>query len=320
MAADSASSMTCAEARALLPAFFHGELSPGRMRRLQLHLGGCAACRAAGVEARRVHDVVIPVYLSAYAHGQLVDSELEAVEAHLAYCTFCRDDFEGLREASNELTRNLSPYQITRNFRLQVMQDWKPHRAGRLVRHKQRSLADLIERAEAGNSFTYERLVDRYKDYAYLAAFRRTRDFQWARAVARTLFVQGFPVFEPDLFKTQFLAWLDNRAKRLVEKGGWQDESESLEEMAEGLSGYKGSHKLRRHRLILSLDQELEEGLAVPFLLFYVQRLDYAGIAELLDRTWLDIFDALDQATRAAHATLVADAKAHPRLKPAWER
>ena len=57
-------------------------------------------------------------------------------------------------------------------------------------------LADMIERAETGNPFSYERLVDHFKDYAYIGAFLALDDFYLAERTAKSVFARGLPVFD----------------------------------------------------------------------------------------------------------------------------
>ena len=100
--------MECRETTQHLDRFLLGELPPGRMRRIQIHLGGCIQCRRALRERQRRYDVVIPFYLVPAIHGELTAEERQRVDAHLAYCEACREDHEDLRAASNELVKNLS--------------------------------------------------------------------------------------------------------------------------------------------------------------------------------------------------------------------
>ena len=177
--------MLCPDVAPLLESYLHAELDPGRMRGMQLHLAGCIACREALQAARRTADAVIPFYLTALAHGELADAEAEAVAEHLVWCEPCREEADRSRTAANELWKSLSQHQLSSLFRAQALREWKPHRPGRRSRRPLRGLADTIARAEAGNIFSYERLVDRFKDYAYVVAFLMAGDFFWAAEIAR---------------------------------------------------------------------------------------------------------------------------------------
>lgn len=309
--------MLCDESTAALLPYLHSELDPGRMRSMQLHLGGCKSCRDALCEVRRTADVVVPFYLPAYIHGCVPPEQRRTLEAHLVYCEFCRADCERLRQTSNEISKNLSQYQLTRAFRVRVLQEWKPHRVGKRSRYNQRGFADLLERAEAGNTFSYERHVDHFKDYAYLAAYLAVKDFHWAQEIAYQLFVRGMPVFQGELTQADFLQWLQTRTREIAEEGGWE---QGDEESAEGLSGYTGSRKLRRHRMILALHESLPTDARLPFLLYYTQRLEYAEIAALLECSELEILTSLADSTRAATAALQADDQRHPTRRHPWER
>jgi anti-sigma factor RsiW len=305
--------MLCPEAQPLLETYLHGELDAGRMRAVQLHLAGCNGCRKELKRLRLGADVVVPFHLAAVAHGELASEEQETVEAHLAWCDPCREEAGRIRAAANELLKNLCQYQLTPLFRTQVMREWKPHRMGRRVRHNLRGLADTIARAEGGNTFSYERLVDRFKDYAYVAAFLRVGDFFWATEIAREIFVQGLPVFADMLTQADFLAWLAGRTAEIAERGDWLSAGEAVGKRAVGLSGFEASRKLRRHRLILELHTRMDEKLRVPLLLHYVQRLRYAQIESLLELSRTEVMAVLRDATAAGMEALEADLVAHPR-------
>lgn len=312
--------MQCTDVHELATPFLHGELSPGEMRGVQMHLRGCLPCRRSVIDLRRTQDVVAPFYFVALAHGEITEDEQRAVEAHLAYCEACVDDRQRLQAASNELTKNLSQYELPRIFRLRVMQAWKPHRVGRRTRYNQRGLADLIERAEAGNTFSYERHVDRFKDYAYIGAFLEVKDFHWAGEIARRIFIDGMPVFKGELTQGDFLTWLRERAAKLSRKGGWLGEDDEVGDTGDGLSGYTGSRKLRRHRLVLGLHEQLDDAEQIPFLLYYVARMGYAEIASLLEIRRSDVMDILERTTRQAADALAEDDRSHPRRRHIWER
>lgn len=312
--------MRCSEVEAVLRDFLHGELDPGTMRGVQLHLGGCAACRERAGRLRAGNDVVAPYHLVALIHGELSADEQRLVEAHLSYCMFCREEHERLRAAAHEIIKNLSQYQLSRLFRQRVMQEWRPHRIGRHAHYRQRGLADMIERAEAGNTFSYERHVDRFKDYAYLAAYLRVKDFHWAAEIAAAIFAGGMPAFRSELTQQDFLAWLREKAERVAEKGSWLGRDDSIGDTAEGLSGYEGSRKLRRHRIVLDLVSGLEEAHRLPFLLCCVQRLNYAEIGSILELGREEVTHALCLSTRQAMLALREDDKNHPRALRLWER
>ncbi len=284
-----------------LTCYLHGELAPGEMRALTLHLEGCPECRAKQQALRPQADAVIPLYLLGYVHDELDDRERHAVRDHLAYCAPCREEQALLRETSHELIKNLAQYQLAKNFRNLVMRDWKPHRQGVRQQVRRRGLADLIERAEGGNYFTYERHVDRFKDYAYVQAFCAVRDAQWAAEAARELFVAGMPPFPDELTMAKFLDWLRDQSQELArlkaaDAGG----------AAPGLSGYDRSEKLRRLKLILGLVDELAPEVRLPFLLFYMQGLEYGEIAALLELERFAVLLHLDQATRVAAERLAS--------------
>ncbi len=312
--------MHCDDTQTRLVPYLQGELSPGEMKAVQLHIGGCLPCRRAAQEARGHADVVIPAYLVAYVHGQLDERTARAVQVHLAYSPFCRDEYDDIRAAANEVIKNFSQYQLSRIFRAMVMQEWKPHRVGRPVRHRHRSFAELIERAEAGNTFTYERHVDRFKDYAYIAAYLAVKDFHWAGEIAKSIFVAGMPRFESDLTKTGFIQWLSEQVEYVARDSSWLGKKDDIGDRAEGLSGYQGSYKLRRHKLILGLAERFEPAERIPFLLYNVQRLSYASIAQLLDLNELTVFSLLDKTTREAMTILEEDSRKHPRHRRLWER
>jgi DNA-directed RNA polymerase specialized sigma24 family protein len=312
--------MLCDEATVYFRNYLHGELTPGLMRGVQLHLEGCKKCRDSLAALRPETDAVIPFYLVASAHGETSPEENAAVERHLHYCMFCADEFKQLRAAANELTKNLSQYQLSRTFRPRVMQEWRPHRVGKRKMFQQRGLADMLERAEAGNTFSYERHVDRFKHYAYVSAFLQVRDFHWAEEIAYEIFATGMPAFDGDLTQVGFLAWIDRRVGEIAKRGDWLGKGESLADDDEGLSGYTGSHKLRRHRIIRQAHNSFEKNWQVPFLFYHVQRLSYAEIAGMLGLERLQVQVILADATRAAAVILKQDEKAHPRLRRVWER
>ncbi len=299
--------MDCKDVSSSMASFLHGELPPGLMRGIQVHLGGCITCRKSLLQERQTHDVIIPLYHVAMLHGELTDQEMTLVRSHLAYCEPCREQLDRLRDAANELTKNLSQYQLSRTFRVRVMQQWKPHRMGKRSRYNQRGLADMIERAEAGNTFSYERHVDRFKDYAYIAAYQEVKDFHWASEIARDLFVRGMPVFRGELSQADFLVWLHQRVGHLAQKEGWLGQGEAIGSTGRGLSGYAGSRKLRRHRLLLEFHASLPEEQQMPFLLCYVQRLSYAEIAALLGMDRMSVLTGIAEATREAADKLTAD-------------
>lgn len=310
--------MRCGEVRPTFEKYLHVELEPGLMRGIQLHLGGCRDCRELLSAVGRNADAVMPLYLVAKAHGELSRQERSTSETHLAYCESCRIEYERLRAAGNELIKNLSQYQLSRFFQRWVMQEWKAHRVGRRTRYSQRGLADLIERAEAGNAFSYQRHIDRFKDYAYVAAFLAVRDFHWASEIARQIFRRGMPVFHADLTLAEFLGWLRKKAAAIGREGGWIGADEQLGSGDKGLSGYTGSYKLRRHRLILRLFEDFAERAQYVFLFYYVQRLGYSDISSLLDLSRLEVLTILDDTTRAARKALQEDAAANPRRRRGW--
>jgi DNA-directed RNA polymerase specialized sigma24 family protein len=58
----------------------------------------------------------------------------------------------------------------------------------------------------------------------------------------------------------------------------------------------------------------------MPFLMYYVQRLNYAEIGSILEMERIEVMDTLDRSTRAAAAKLQSDDRAHPRRRKTWER
>ena len=299
--------MHCSLAQTSLQPFLLGELDPGMMRGVQMHLRGCAQCRGGLARVREYADVVVPFYLVGLSPGQLAPDQRSLVESHLTYCEPCGQEYQYLSTASDELVKNLSQYQLGRSFPRRVMQEWHPHRAGKPVRFGQRGMADMIERAEAGNTFSYERLVERYRDYAYLAAYLQVKEFQWAGEIAREIFTRGLPTFPAELTHVGLLEWFLAEAEKSAEAGGWLGAGESLDDKVTGLSGYHRSRKLRRHRLILDQCHSLEPVARMPFLLFYVQRLSYIAISSLLEISEVEVIDVIARSTRMVAEKLRAD-------------
>ncbi len=290
--------MHCSLAHENLRPFLLGELDPGMMRGVQMHLRGCPQCRRNLARERECADVVVPFYLVALGHGQLAPDRHSMIESHLSYCEPCRQEYRFLSATGDELVKNLSQYQLGRAFRQRVMQEWHPHRTGKHVRYSRRGLADMIERAETGNTFSYERLVEHYRDYAYLAAFMHVKDFQWAGEIAYEIFIRGMPTFPEDLTHADLLRWFHDESAKIADTNSWLGTGDSLDDRGTGLSGYHLSSKLRRHRLILRLSHSLDQCARMPFLLFYVQRLNYGSIGSLLEIPEEEVVAVLAQSTR----------------------
>ena len=299
--------MNCSQIAPLLESYLHLELDPGRMRNVQMHLMRCRSCQGEMRNLRITADVVVPFYLAALAHGELSPAERRVVEEHIAWCDACRAEAESISMAAAEMAKIFSQHRLSLNFHREVMQAWQPHRLGQRPARALRGLADAIARAEAGgNIFSYERLVERFKDYAYAAAFLQTGDFNVAEEICRQIFIDGLPLCEHNISPAEFHGWLERRAAEIAR----QRLAAASEEKAEGLKEFRASRKLRRYRLLLALINRMPEGQSMLFLLYYVHRRSYQELSAMLDLPRAEVMGRLLDATRLGRDALEADSQA----------
>jgi len=284
--------LACADLADFDP-YLHGELDFGHLRSIALHLAGCPGCRARLAGRRPVADAVPIDYLVAHIHDETDPAAKRFLQAHLPWCEPCRDELVRLGQADADLVKGLSQYRLPKRFRQNVMARWKPHRRNK-TDGATTGLAGMLNRAEAGNVFSFQQLLERFKAFAHLSAFLATGDFRVAGAVAAEAMASGFPSLPATAGTVDFLRWIDEKTEVAARARGEDDPD------AAGLSRFADSRKLRRHRAILGVVREMRAEWRMPFLLRYVERWRYGEIAALLGMEREAVRRVLSEAVRFA--------------------